>query len=164
MRRFRYIRMDMAKLTARSLEAICRQHLRVSPEQVNHWHISWMCNTTSPADRGLSGHRWQDASPRSDRAKRDDLCLEALVSALVPLHQANQDMLITWEQPNNDVWLRLPAMRRLLRSSDQWRIITATHCTAASSEMDQVWQVYKDFPRKLTDWVVAGLVNGYFRL
>ena len=75
MRRFRFVRMDMAKLTFQSMDKQCRQHFGEGVLALHHAHFSWMCRTTSKADRGFSNHRWADGRARSRQALLDDQCL-----------------------------------------------------------------------------------------
>lgn len=156
MRRFRFCRMDMAKLTSKNLNAVCIQHLGVPASALHHIHFSWQCRTTSKADRGFSHHRHPDGSPQSDLAKHDDRCLAVVLGVIHKLRQVNTHMLVSMEQPDNDIWLSLPAMRVLLQDP-AWVVTRGNHCSAASSAMDAAWQVHNHFPWKLSIYVLAGL-------
>ena len=156
MRRFKFCRIDMVKLKTTTVDAQCRQHFGVPATYLHHIHFSWPCTTTSKADRGLSEHRWPDGSPRSDRAKNDDRCLAVVLSVIQALRRVNPDILVTIEQPENDVFLGLPAVRILLQDKT-WHVMRGNHCSAASSAMDMAWQVNNNFPWKLSIYVVTGL-------
>ena len=163
MRRFAYVKKDISKLTWLGLTELTTAHLGVVPSAVNHFHAGWPCQSTStasqqtPAWKGFTPHRWPDGQARSKLAKRDDLLLSQIVDLFVTIKRKNHTALLTIEQPENDLFLLLTPVKRLL--DEGWAVLRGSHCRAASSQLDAMWQQDPVYPRKHSIYLGWGLAN-----
>ena len=163
MRRFAYAQQDISKLTWSQLSALTKSHLKLEAFEVDHYHAGWPCQSTStassqtPAWKNFTPHRWPDGRARSAVAKRDDTLLSQIVSLFLRLKRDNHDILLTIEQPENDLFLLLPPIGRLL--DEGWIVLRGSHCRAASSQLDALWQHDPIYPRKHSIYVGWGFNN-----
>ena len=163
MRRFAYAQQDISKLTWSQLSALTKSHLKLEAFEVDHYHAGWPCQSTStassqtPAWKNFTPHRWPDGRARSAVAKRDDTLLSQIVSLFLRLKRDNHDILLTIEQPENDLFLLLPPIGRLL--DEGWVVLKGSHCRAASSQLDALWQHDPIYPRKHSIYVGWGFNN-----
>ena len=154
--RFRYQRINMGRLCKDKLDKICQQYLKTPWDDIDHDHCSWMCDTTSIADRGFSKHRWPDGSPRSDKALEHDECLKVVAALYRGKARRRPEKLITMEQPENNIFLGLQPVRNMV--GDQgWQILRASHCKASGSAMDKAFQQNNRFSQKDSIYVVHGV-------
>jgi hypothetical protein len=161
LRRFVYIRQDIRLLTLEAFDAMLTEHMGMCAHEVDHIHAGWPCTTTSkastqtPRKRGFIPHRWPDGRPRSQRAEVDDALLENIVELFLAIQHKAPHMLLTLENPENDVLLRLRPIQRLQAAG--WLVLRGSHCKAASSQLDQMWPTYGGQPQKHTVYVVTGV-------
>ena len=108
MKRFTYVRMDMAAMTEAKMDKVCRQHFGVPWDEIHHDHASTMCDTTSVATaqnrKTASIHPWPDNTPKSAKAKQHDECLRVVATMYLQKSRRCPHKLITMEQPENDVF------------------------------------------------------------
>ena len=163
MRRLAYVRKDVSQLNMQALTELTTTHVGVAAADVDHYHAGWPCQTTSvassqtPSWKGFTPHRWPNGQARSKQAKRDDLLLAQITHLYVQLKRHNHDILLTIEQPENELFLALPPIQRLL--DEGWVVLRGSHCRAASSKLDEMWQVNPLYPRKHSIYVGWGFAN-----
>jgi hypothetical protein len=159
MKRFTYVRMDMAAMTEAKMDKICRQHFGVPWDEVHHDHASTMCDTTSVATaqnhRTASMHRWPDGTPRSAKARQHDECLRVVATMYLRKSQRCPHRLITMEQPENDVFMQLAPVQALV--SQGWKVLRASHCKASASAVDRRFQPGMVFPQKDSIFLASGV-------
>ena len=160
MRRFAYAQQNISNLSWAALSDLTMMHLKVEASEVDHYHAGWPCQSTStasnqtPAWKNFKPHRWPDGRARSTVAKRDDALLSKIVDFFLRLKRSNHDILLTIEQPENDLFLLLPPIGRLL--DEGWAVLKGSHCRAASSQLDEMWQQDPIYPRKHSIYVGWG--------
>ena len=144
MRRFTYIRLDVQQLQFQELDAIAKRVFGIPAASIDHVHAGFPCRTTSkvsvqtPRHRGFLPHSWPDGRPRSELAHADDELLASIMNLFLELRRLEPDMLLTIEQPENEMFLKLQPAQRLLSAG--WIILRGSHCRAASSWLDRQWQ------------------------
>ena len=161
LRRFQYVQQDIRELTLEKLDGMLMERVGMRACELDHIHAGWPCTTTSrastqtPRQRGFTPHRWPDGQPRSQQAHTDDALLENIANLFLAVKRETPDMLLTLENPENDVLLKLRPVQRLLEGG--WVLMRGSHCKAASSGFERLWPTRGAQPQKHTVYIGSGL-------
>ena len=105
-------------------------------------------------------HRTIDGAPTSEQAHTSDATIHSTLIVLEKIRSQANNILITIEQPAHSVFRRHLTVKQLLYEG-HWRLITSSHCSAATEQLDGI--VTDDpwcealFPRKNSIWLTSGV-------
>ena len=158
-----FICMDLSHMTYEDINIWSLSLLGRAITELYAIHASHPCDTLSLASACMGElHRGPNSAPISWMAQHHDSMLQNLLSILESVHDANNRILLTIENPWHSHFRSLP-IAQLAMARAPWRLLRSDHCASASPILDglvtgpPLHRIGGLWPMKSTAWLTIGL-------